>query len=452
MRTRQVSDQIAGTTPVDTGSDGGGVSARWRVTRLRFCATINPTPAEIRGIANDTVVSFVPMEAVGENGGLNLEQTHPLGYVAKGYTYFRDNDVVIAKITPCFENGKGSLVNGLKNGIGFGTTELHVFRPCSRLDGKYLFYLTLSHAFRKIGASYMYGAGGQKRVPDDFIRDFRIAFPPLNEQRTIASYLDHETRRVDALIEKKQKQIELLQEKRTALISHAVTKGLNPNAKMKDSGVEWLGPVPEGWAISKLGFHASVKARLGWKGLKADEYVDEGFIFLSTPNIKNRHIDFDDVNYITKERYLESPEIMLEVGDVLIAKDGSTLGTTNVVYNLPAPATVNSSIAILRPKSNLNSGFLYWIMTCPYTQSIIQQVKDGQGVPHLFQADLRKFWIWLPSYEEQRAITAFLNRETARINAQIEKIEKSIALLREYRTSLISAAVTGKIDVRKEVA
>ena len=214
----------------------------------------------------------------------------------------------------------------------------------------------------------------------------------------------------------------------------------------KPSGVEWLGPVPEGWSISKLGFHASVKARLGWKGLKADEYVDEGFIFLSTPNIKNRHIDFDNVNYITKERYLESPEIMLEVGDVLIAKDGSTLGTTNVVRNLPAPATVNSSIAVLRPESNLDSSFLYWIMTCPYTQSIIQQVKDGQGVPHLFQADLRKFRVWLPSYKEQRTIAAHLNRETTRIDTLIEKKQRQIELLQEKRTALISHAVTKGLD------
>ena len=286
----------------------------------------------------------------------------------------------------------------------------------------------------------------------EMIGSILCPLPPLDEQRTLAAFLDCETSRIDALIEKKQKQIELLQEKRIALISHAVTKGLDPNVNMKDPGVEWLGPVPEGWSISKLGFHASVKARLGWKGLKADEYVDEGFIFLSTPNIKNRHIDFDAVNYITKERYLESPEIMLEVGDVLIAKDGSTLGTTNIVRDLPAPATVNSSIAVLRPKSNLHSNFLYWIMVCPYTQSIIQQVKDGQGVPHLFQADLRQFWIWLPSYEEQRTIAAYLNRETARIDALIEKVEKSLVLLREWRTSLISAAVTGKIDIRKEAA
>ena len=318
-----------------------------------------------------------------------------------------------------------------------------------KLDPKFTYYWLYMRRPILIALS---AGGGQPNLSQDDLKQLRIPAPPLEEQLTIADYLDRETTRIDALLKKKQKQIKLLQEKRTALISHAVTKGLDPNAKMKDSGVEWLGPVPEGWSISKLGFHASVKARLGWKGLKADEYVDEGFIFLSTPNIKNRHIDFDNVNYITKERYLESPEIMLEVGDVLIAKDGSTLGTTNVVRNLPAPATVNSSIAVLRPKPNLNSSFLYWIMTCPYTQSIIQQVKDGQGVPHLFQADLRKFRVWLPSYEEQRAIAAYLDHETAHIDALTEKVEKSITLLREYRTSLISAAVTGKIDVRKEAA
>ena len=314
-----------------------------------------------------------------------------------------------------------------------------------RADARYAFYL-----LKSLDVGYLSEGTAVGTLNRNYIHSLKMVFPDVHEQHAIVAFLDRETTRIDALVEKKQRQTELLQEKRTALISRAVTKGLNPNAKMKDSGVEWLGSVPEGWSISKLDFHASVKARLGWKGLKADEYVDEGFIFLSTPNIKNRHIDFDNVNYITKERYLESQEIMLEVGDVLIAKDGSTLGTTNVVRNLPAPATVNSSIAVLRPKPNLNSSFLYWIMVCHYTQSIIQQVKDGQGVPHLFQADLRQFWIWLPSYEEQRAIAAFLDREAARVDALIEKVKKSSALLREYRTSLISAAVTGKIDVRKE--
>jgi len=234
------------------------VPSMWPISRLCFQVKINPVKSEIRGIPQDTSVSFVPMEAVGEYGGLRLEQTHALENVANGYTYFRDGDVVVAKITPCFENGKGSIADGLENGIGFGTTELHVLRPSSFMDRNYLFYLTISHAFRKIGASYMYGAGGQKRVPDTFIRDFRHPIPTTKEQRSIAAFLDRETARIDALIEKKQRQIELLQEKRSALISHAVTKGLAPKAPMKDSGIEWLGEIPAHWEVAPLRWHIKI--------------------------------------------------------------------------------------------------------------------------------------------------------------------------------------------------
>lgn len=115
-------------------------------------------------------------------------------------------------------------------------------------------------------------------------------------------------------------------------------------AKYKDSGVEWLGEVPEHWNISRLGFEAWVRARLGWKGLKAEEYVDGGFAFLSTPNIKGQTIDFEHVNYINQQRYDESPEIKLSVGDVLLAKDGSTLGTVNVVRNDAARGPTQSRL------------------------------------------------------------------------------------------------------------
>ena len=125
----------------------------------------------------------------------------------------------------------------------------------------------------------------------------------------------------------------------------------------------------------------------------AFEAVDEGYVFLATPNIKDNEIDFKDVNRITKERYEESPEIMLEVGDVLVTKDGSTTGTTNIVKFLPEPATVNSSIAVLRTKGKINSAYLYYFFVSHYTQNIINRMRGGMGVPHLFQADLRKFSI-----------------------------------------------------------
>jgi type I restriction enzyme S subunit len=143
---------------------------------------------------------------------------------------------------------------------------------------------------------------------------------------------------------------------------------------------------------------------------------------------------------------------MVQVGDVLMAKDGSTLGTTNVVRHLPAPTTVNSSIAVLRPKAWLNSSYFFRWLTSAYLQSVIHSMKDGQGVPHLFQADVRKFSVLLPPLPEQRAIAAYLDEETAKLDALVGKVEEAVERLQEYRTALITAAVTGKIDVRKEVA
>lgn len=215
-----------------------------------------------------------------------------------------------------------------------------------------------------------------------------------------------------------------------------------PYANYKDSNIEWIGRVPEHWKASYLGFECSVKARLGWKGLKAEEYVDDGYVFLATPNIKNNEIDFINVNRITKERYDESPEIILEKGDVLVTKDGSTTGTTNIIRALPEPATVNSSIAVLRSKENILSEYLYYFFVSEYTQNLINRMRGGMGVPHLFQADLRKFDILIPAKQEQRFIANFLDHETAKIDTLIEKQKQLIQLLKEKRQAVISHAVT----------
>ncbi|WP_207848963.1 MULTISPECIES: restriction endonuclease subunit S [unclassified Pseudomonas] len=215
-----------------------------------------------------------------------------------------------------------------------------------------------------------------------------------------------------------------------------------PYATYKSSNIEWIGRVPEHWKASYLGFECSVKARLGWKGLKAEEYVDDGVVFLATPNIKDNEIDFSNVNRITRERYFESPEIMLEKGDVLVTKDGSTTGTTNIIRALPEPATVNSSIAVLRSKGNVLSEYLYYFFVSEHTQNLISRMRGGMGVPHLFQADLRKFDILIPAEREQRFIANFLDHETAKIDSMIEKQKNLIHLLKEKRQAAISHAVT----------
>ena len=250
------------------------------------------------------------------------------------------------------------------------------------------------------------------------------------------------------MIEKTQRKIELLKEKRTSIINEVVTKGLNPNVEMKESGLEWIGEIPSHWDRSRLDFLFRLYGRLGWKSLKSDEYVEEGYIFLSTPNIKNKEIDYENVNYITKERYDESPEIMLQNGDVLLVKDGSTLGIVNIVEDLPRPSTVNSSIGVLKKRSDsILSKFMYYHLSSYYHQNIINRIKGGMGVPHLFQSDIKKFNVLLPPINEQQQIVEYLDEQTQLIDKTISVEEKRIELLKEYRQSLISEVVTGKRKV-----
>ena len=201
----------------------GKIPEHWIMKRLRFLATINPIKSEVAHLLPDTEVSFVPMEAIKEYGGISLEYVKTMKDVYEGYTFFRSDDVIIAKITPCFENGKGSIAENLVNGIAFGTTELHVVRPNGELDNEFFFYLTICLPFRQTGIAEMYGAGGQKRIPESFIQNYYVSLPSLEEQKIIINYLDKEISRIDSLIEKIKKSIELLKEYRSVLITSAVT-------------------------------------------------------------------------------------------------------------------------------------------------------------------------------------------------------------------------------------
>ena len=187
------------------------------------------------------------MEAIGEQGKLDCSTTRDIDDIRNSYTRFFDGDVLVAKITPCFENGKGALVRRTHDGVGFGTTELHVLTPGSEIDGRFLYYATASDHFRKLGEAIMTGAAGQKRVPEDFVRDYRIPVLPLVRQRAIADYLDRETARLDTLVAAKERLLDLLAEKRRALITRAVTRGLDPHAPLRDSGIPWLGEIPAHW-------------------------------------------------------------------------------------------------------------------------------------------------------------------------------------------------------------
>ncbi|QDW61349.1 restriction endonuclease subunit S [Oerskovia sp. KBS0722] len=175
--------------------------------------------------------------------------------------------------------------------------------------------------------------------------------------------------------------------------------------------------------------------------MTANEYVDSGVPMLATPDIKRRSINFDGANRIPAERYDESPEIALSRGDVLLTKDGATIGICNVVRDLPEPATVNGSIAVITPSADLDGEFLYYVIVSRYAQSIFDRLRGGMGVPHLFQSDIKRVRIPLPPCDEQRAIAEFLDEQTSRIDTLIAKQTQLIEALRERRAAVVDLAL-----------
>jgi type I restriction enzyme S subunit len=430
----------------------------WQVMRGRFCMRVNPPSPRLRALDLADEISFIPMEAVGEYGGLDTEQTKPLGEISGSYTEFEDGDVVVAKITPCFENGKGALAQNLTNGAALGTTELHVLRASDSLDRRFLFYLTISSFYREAGEAEMYGAGGQKRVPSEFNKDFRTPLPPTDEQRAIADFLDRETAKLDTLVGKKRELIEKLKEKRSALISRTVTRGLpaeaaakaglKPHLKLKPSGIEWLGDIPENWEVTKMrrvcssirdGTHNPPDRAAGIHRLLSVRNVQNGKFFLLEDDRTMTPEDFADLQR----------SYSVEEGDIVLAIVGATTGKSAIVEKLEN-VTVQRSLAILRPiRSLISTTFLNYVIRSAIVQTEISlTVYKYSAQPGIYLDDVSQLPVVRPSCDEQTAIANYLDRETAKIAKMMEKVEAASEKLQEYRTALITAAVTGKIDVR----
>ncbi len=423
----------------------GEVPGHWELLRVRQVATLNPSKSEVAALPPETELSFLPMEAIGEDGRLDLQRTRPILDVSSGYTYFRDGDVTIAKITPCFENGKGAVMCGLVGGAGFGTTELIVARPKpEETTSEYLHWVFVSQPFRKLGEASMYGAGGQKRVPDDFVRDFRLAFPPLREQCAISAFLDRETAKIDALVAEQQSLIALLKEKRQALISHAVTKGLDPDVPMKDSGVAWLGEVPAHWGVSALGYLATIET--GATPDRAEPRYWNG----SIPWLKTGEINWAPIReaeeFITEEGVANTAVRVAKPGMLLMAMYGQG-ATRGRVARLEIEATYNQACAAILFGDRLLPEFGRYFFMAAY-----EHVRDGGNETsqmNLSAGLIAKIRLPVPRIDEQVAVVLFLDSEIANLDGLTAEAERAIAFLQERRTALISAAVTGKIDVRR---
>jgi type I restriction enzyme S subunit len=201
----------------------GEIPEHWEVKRIKYLATVNPSKSEVRHLPPEQEVTFIPMEKIVATGKVDYSITNTVENLIDGYTYFRDGDIIMAKVTPCFENGNIAIVNGLLNGIGFGTTELHVLRCNNKCYNKFLFYYLQSDVFKSKGISEMYGVAGLKRIPTDFVLNYKLGIPDYQEQKQITLYLDTIVDKINTLISDIQTQIDKLKEYRQSIISEAVT-------------------------------------------------------------------------------------------------------------------------------------------------------------------------------------------------------------------------------------
>lgn len=280
------------------------------------------------------------------------------------------------------------------------------------------------------------------------MKNIAIPTPPLAEQGAIAAYLDKKCGEIDELIEVEQQMISDLESYRQSVITEAVTHGLIPDKPQKQSSIRGIEKIPINWNEVNLLKVIFLRARLGWRGLKAEEYVDEGYPFLSAFNIVNNQLIWNNLNFINKQRYDESPEIMLSLHDILIVKDGAGIGKCARVEDMPlGESTVNSSLGVITVSETLYYSYLfYFFLSTPFQDNVLF-LKNGMGVPHLTQENLKSVRIPLPPVEEQKMIADYLDVKCAEIDELIKVKQEKIETLKQYRQSLIFEAVTGKITI-----
>ena len=206
----------------------GDIPEHWEATKLKRIVRFNPSKSETKVIpSEDRQVVFLPMENISVGGVIDCKEKRPLSEVWSGFTYFYRGDVVIAKITPCFENGKGAYLNGLETDFGFGTTELIVLRPSTSIEGAFLRFITSTKQFLLLGEQFMTGAAGQQRIPTDFVKNYPIGLPPLEEQQEILNHIQEKSTEIDQTINRAEQEINLMLEYRARLISDVVTGQLD---------------------------------------------------------------------------------------------------------------------------------------------------------------------------------------------------------------------------------
>ncbi len=322
--------------------------------------------------------------------------------------------------------------------------DMKALLPTDRLWPRFLRY-SMKAAQRDLLALVEVAGHGTCCLRSEQWRKFAIGVPPLPTQRAIADFLDRKTAAIDALIEKKERLIALLAEKRAALIHRAVTKGLNPDVPMKDSGVPALGHLPSHWATTKPKFACS---RIVDGTHHTPSYVDEGIPFITVKNLTaGPGISFEDTKFVSPEEHAQLwKRANPERGDVLISKDG-TLGVTRVIET-DRVFSIFVSVALLKLRGGLlDPWYLRYTFESDALWQQFEARKSGSGLKHLILKDIGNVDVPRPPLREQQRIAVFIREGVGKLNRLMGTVQRSADGLREYRQSLITAAVTGQLDI-----
>jgi len=390
----------------------------WEMVKMSDIASINPRKMkkiEVNGkereIQPKDRVTFLAMDDVSESSEISTPQIKNYEDVSKGYTSFKEDDILVAKITPCFENGKGALAQNLKNGIGFGSTEFHVLRPKKFINKKWLHYLTNTYLFRKRGELNMQGSAGQQRVPTNFITTYKLPKPPKIEQDGIVSTLCIWDKAISTLKE-------LIQAKKR------YKKGLMQQLLSgKKRFPEFEG---EPWEKVKLS-DLTTGPRIKGKSVEQNN-ENRGVPYIGSTSF--------DGNF---EEYTNDPDaVIAEKKDLLLLWDGEYAG--KVTTNLEGAAS--STVAVIRLDSDkINNHFLKLLMEFDNAQ--IRAITEGSGIPHIPKDFVSWYTINLPPKKEQDQIVNLIGSIESEISLLVDKID----LLRKQKKGLMQKLLTGKIRV-----
>jgi len=415
----------------------GGIPKEWNVSRVKYIAPfqVGWTPPT----KNDA-------NFIGDNLWVNISDLKGK-FISSTTKCISDQAAKEAsmEITP-----KGSLLYSFKLSVGavsFAACDLYTneaiasFLDYAELPLSYLYYV-LPKFIVENASTNIYGA---KILNQELIKNSFVLVPDHDEADRIASFLDHETAKIDNLIEKQQQLIELLKEKRQAVISHAVTKGLNSEVPMKDSGVEWLGEVPKHWVSSSLKHKANI---IDCKHITA-EFSDTGIPVASIGEVKNWFVDLSTAK-LTNERYYRS---LIEggrkplAGDIIYSRN-ATVGEAAIVGSNMPPFAMGQDVCLIKTKENIIPEYILYVLK---SNTIFQQLNlamIGSTFKRINVDDIRNFSIAIPPKNEQISIVNVLKAKLEKYDQTVENAELLVNYMQERRTALISAAVTGKIDVR----